>query len=242
MGVMPRLNVIVFCLAGAAVAAVTGCGKRQQTSQVTPPLRESPKAQTAAPVDAVGRALWPELTTVQFRERSRHVGLRTEGAEVTFTVDGARWRLHEAEPPAEVPDVAATGELLASVEGEVLYPGKLADLLGALPVRAVTYEFRNEREAPLIAALREEGWEPRQLVEEERQRTAEGSRTHPTPASSRLLPPPAWPGLAEDPPSMVRGELGGWITLTLVREGPNGAVLQLMSWDTGAIPTTPPPQ
>ncbi len=56
-----RLNLVVLCLVGVTVAAITGCGKRQPPSQVTPPQVEPPKAPVnAAPAGPMEVPDYPE--------------------------------------------------------------------------------------------------------------------------------------------------------------------------------------
>ncbi len=66
---MRRLNLVVFCLVGAALAAVTGCSKRQQAAQVTPPTAEPPKAQVKpAPAGPIEVPEYPEPADNGFEE------------------------------------------------------------------------------------------------------------------------------------------------------------------------------
>jgi hypothetical protein len=67
--VIGRLNLVVLCLVGVTVAAITGCGKRQPPSQVTPPRVEPPQEQVkAGPAGPIEVPEYPEPADNGFEE------------------------------------------------------------------------------------------------------------------------------------------------------------------------------
>jgi hypothetical protein len=191
-------------------------------------------------IAAARLAIVPLMTARQFRQSAQGVGFDARTRDVSFTVKGTRWTAHPAPPPDGVPSLARQGKLLASVQGEVLYPGDIGKLLGAMPAQVATYEFAGRGEAEVRSALEKEGWKTAEAEEAEMRRQARAHGLDPSKLPGGPLKLPGMGGKLLYPPLGNRLEPGSWARGILLSQGGNGAIVQCVAWSTGNIPTTPP--
>jgi hypothetical protein len=104
-----RIACIAFAL--LALVAISALARRHIVRQRT--------------IAAARLAILPLMTPGQFRQSAQGVSFDARRRDVSFTIKGTRWTARPAPPPADVPSLARQGKLLASVQGEVLYPGDI---------------------------------------------------------------------------------------------------------------------
>ena len=191
-------------------------------------------------VAAARLAIVPLMTPGQFRQYAQDVGFDLRSRDVSFTVKGTRFAVHSAPPPSDVPALARQGKLLASVQGEVLYPGDIGKLFGRMPMRAASYEFPGRTEAGIRAALEKEGWKTAEAEEAEMRRDARAHGLDPSKLPGGTPKLPAMGGKLLYPPLDTSPEPKTWGDVVILSSGRNGAIVQYVAYSDVNIPTTPP--